>query len=388
MMRVLFVTHTLDMSGANRSMLQLIKELRANYGVEPYVVMPRIKMDTDCTLITECQANNIPHLVHKMTHFKRHEACGMVERLYFIVVHLLSTLHLLWKLRKESFDLVHSNASVMDVGAYISRWKHIPHVWHLREFGKEDFGLASCLGERYERWVYGKCEQFIAISNVIKNAFCRVVERQRMTVVYNGILPQKDGMDATHDENRGVVNITMVGRVEANKNQMEALEALRILKERGVTNVRLHVIGRVKEEAYLQRLEAFVKKHALQEMVCFMGVRQDVPLLNKDMDIGLMLSTSEAFGRVTIEFQLQNVAVIATNAGANAELIEDGQTGLLYTLGHPEELAQCLQRLIENRSDMLRMAAEGKRHAQEYFSSERNSREVYAVYQTVMQKKR
>ena len=40
-MRVLFITQTQDMSGANRSLLQLIRELRSLHGVEPVVVMPR-----------------------------------------------------------------------------------------------------------------------------------------------------------------------------------------------------------------------------------------------------------------------------------------------------------------------------------------------------------
>lgn len=384
-MRVLFVTHTLDMSGANRSMMQLILELREHHGVEPYVVMPRIKMDTPHTLVKECEDHDIPHLVHKMTHFKRHEGCGVVERFYFVVVHLFATLHLLWKLRKERFDLVHTNASVTDVGAFVSSKKHIPHVWHLREFGKEDFGLVSCLGEGYEKWVYGKCNRFIAISNVIKKSFCRVIEPQRIDVVYNGILPPNPDLVALHKDT--TVNITMVGRVERNKNQLEALQALTLLKERGVKNVHLHVIGRVKEPDYQLHLEDYVKQHALDEFVTFWGVRQDVPALNKGMDIGLMLSTSEAFGRVTIEFQLQNIAVIATEAGANAELIEDGQTGLLYPLGQPEALANQMHKLITNREYMLEIASNGRHHAQKHFSSERNSQGVYAVYQMVMKEK-
>ena len=44
LMRVLYITQTQDMPGADRSLLQLMKELRANHGVEPFVVKPRVKL--------------------------------------------------------------------------------------------------------------------------------------------------------------------------------------------------------------------------------------------------------------------------------------------------------------------------------------------------------
>ena len=146
-MRVLYITQTQDMSGADRSLLQLMKELRANHGVEPFVVMPRVKLSDAHTLRSECIENDIPFIIHKMSNFKRHEGCSWIEKLYFIMVHAYSVLTLMWKLRRERFDLIHSNTSVTDLGAYLSRSKGAPHIWHLREFGKEVFGVVSCLGE-------------------------------------------------------------------------------------------------------------------------------------------------------------------------------------------------------------------------------------------------
>lgn len=96
-----------------------------------------------------------------------------------------------------------------------------------------------------------------------------------------------------------------------------------------------------------------------------------------------MLSTSEAFGRVTVEFMMQNVAVIATDAGANAEIIRHGDSGLLYTLGHPEQLAECLNLLISNHELLLQTARNGKRHAMENFTSRTNSEKIFAIYNTL-----
>ncbi len=381
-MRVLYLAHTQDMSGASRSMMQMIKELRAYHAVEPFVVMPRIKMDSNVTLATECRSNGIPYIEHKMTRFKRHEGCSIIERVYFIVFHAITAIHIMWLLRKENFELVHSNSSVTDMGAYLSMQKKIPHVWHLREFGKEDFGLVCCLGERYEKWIYRKGTRFVAISNAIKKAFSHVIDSSIIEVVYNGILPPQENLKSQHDS--PIINICMVGRVEPNKNQMEALRAICLLKEQGITNFYLHVIGRFSDEEYKKYLDSYIKEHDLGGFVRFLGARYDVPELLKTMDIGLMLSSSEAFGRVTVEYQMHNLAVVATDAGANAELIENGRTGLLYLLGHPEGLSECLRDLVVDHEFLCRIAHEGNLCAMKKYTSKKNSESVFALYQTIV----
>ena len=191
-------------------------------------------------------------------------------------------------------------------------------------------------------------------------------------------------MDAVHEP--GVLNVCMVGRIEPNKNQLEALKAIAQLKEQGVPPIHLHFIGRIKDEAYHVQMQQFIAQHQLTDVVSFLGVRFDVPELLKKMDVGLMLSTSEAFGRVTVEFQMQNVAVVASDAGANAELIESGRTGFLYPLGQPESLAACLKTLVCNRETLLCVAQNGKRNAMENFTSARNSEKIYKIYQTYKSK--
>ena len=176
----------------------------------------------------------------------------------------------------------------------------------------------------------------------------------------------------------------MVGRVEPNKNQMEALRAICLLKEQGITNFYLHVIGRFSDEEYKKYLDLYIKEHDLGGFVRFLGARYDVPELLKTMDIGLMLSNSEAFGRVTVEYQMQNLAVVATDAGANRELIETNKTGILYTLGQPDDLANCLRRMILDRDFMQCLSAAGEQNAMNVFTSRNNSENLYTVYLSII----
>ena len=52
-MRILFITHTNSLDGANRSLLQLVKELRDNHDVTPIVVCPR---DSQAHVLTDVYA--------------------------------------------------------------------------------------------------------------------------------------------------------------------------------------------------------------------------------------------------------------------------------------------------------------------------------------------
>ena len=101
------------------------------------------------------------------------------------------------------------------------------------------------------------------------------------------------------------------------------------------------------------------------------------------MDVGLMLSKSEAFGRVTVEYMFNNLAVIASDTGANPELVNDRKTGYLYKLGDIASLADKMEQLINNRDLLMEMASNGYHYAIQTFPSEKNTTAVYELYQKV-----
>ncbi len=77
----------------------------------------------------------------------------------------------------------------------------------------------------------------------------------------------------------------------------------------------------------------------LSTYILYHGHLKEVnPILNT-MNLGLMCSRDEAFGRVTIKYMLNCLPVIASQSGANEELVKDGFNGTLYNLSAAEELA-------------------------------------------------
>ena len=102
------------------------------------------------------------------------------------------------------------------------------------------------------------------------------------------------------------------------------------------------------------------------------------------MDVGLMLSKSEAFGRVTIEYMFQNLAVIASDTGANPELINNNKTGLLYHYGNCNDLAEKMKMIILDKSLLSHLSSQGRIYARKEFCSTKNSDNIYRIYEEVI----
>ena len=378
-MRVLFITHTNSLDGANKSLLQLVGELRDNHGVEPVVVCPR---DSSSRVIVDAYAaKGIACLPVPLMKFKLTDGKRLLSKLKLAVSLVVHVAYMIYKLRRVKFDIVHSNSSVTDMGAYLAWWRGVPHVWHLREFGYEDFRLTSVFGKRYERWTYKRCACAIAISKAIENKY-KPFFGNRLRLVYNGIMPKDESLAAAH--NNTVTTFCIVGRLEPNKNQMEVLKACLRLKRECSRAFRLMVVGAGGNTAYIEELRRYVADNRLENEVTFTGYRNDVPEILSTCDAGLTASTNEAFGRVTVEYMMQNLAVIASDTGANPEIIADGATGLLYHSGDTAQLADKMRLLVENRDLLLCLAGNGRRHACSSFSSVRNSDSIYNLYTTLV----
>lgn len=378
-MRVLFISHTNSLDGANRSLLQLVKELRDNHDVTPIVVCPRDRQShvlTDVYAKEEIECIPVPLVKFKLVGNK-----SLVAKMLLAASFLLRNLYLFYALRGVKFDLVHSNSSVIDMGAYLALWRRVPHVWHLREFGYEDFRMQSVFGKRYERRIYKKCEVAIAISKAIKQKF-KPLFGTRIRLIYNGILPKDESLSASHTN--PVTTFCITGRLEPNKNQMEVLKACLLLKHESKCHFRLLVVGAGGNTAYTEELKKYVADNGLQDEVMFMGYRTDVPEILSQCNVGLTASTNEAFGRITVEYMMQNLAVIASDTGANPEIIRDGDTGMLYPSGDARQLADKMLALLQNRNLLMRIAANGKQRALECFSSVKNSDSIFNLYKTLV----
>ena len=113
---------------------------------------------------------------------------------------------------------------------------------------------------------------------------------------------------------------------------------------------------------YENYLKEYVFKHKMENIIHFRGYKSNLRELLSEYDIGMMCSRSEGFGRTTVEYMASGLITIASNTGANLELIKDGEEGFIYKYGDEDDLRNILTKVIKNYSkfDYIRNNAVNK----------------------------
>jgi N-acetyl-alpha-D-glucosaminyl L-malate synthase BshA len=101
----------------------------------------------------------------------------------------------------------------------------------------------------------------------------------------------------------------------------------------------------------------------------FMGKQDRVNELLPLADIMLMPSELESFGLAALEAMACKVPSIATCVGGVPELIDDGETGLLYSVGDVDAMASGALSLLHDPVRLAAMREAGRRTAQKRFCS-------------------
>lgn len=89
----------------------------------------------------------------------------------------------------------------------------------------------------------------------------------------------------------------------------------------------------------------------------------------------------EAFGMPIAEAMVAEIPVVATQAGAFPELVEDGKTGILVQRSDPDALAEAILKLLADEQLSKSMGKAGCEKAVDLFSFEKIADELLAEYE-------
>lgn len=135
-----------------------------------------------------------------------------------------------------------------------------------------------------------------------------------------------------------------VGNLIEQKGHAFLIEAAeKIVKER--QDILFLIVG---DGKLREKLAAMIKEKGLEEYVCLTGKRPDIPELLSMSDIFLLSSLWEGLPIVLLEAMAAKTAIIATDVGGNAEVVKDGQTGMLIPATNAPIMAEKVLQLIDN----------------------------------------
>jgi glycosyltransferase involved in cell wall biosynthesis len=381
-LRVAFITHYTELYGANLSLLNLIDGL-GRFGVRAHVVCPE-----GGDLLAALNRCGVPAAVLPFEWWvsTRRTAEGVAAR-HLANVRRLRPLAA--QIARWGCDLIYSNSSVFAVGALAAIELGLPHVWHLREFGRRDYDLRPDLGRRLARLGYRTADATIFVSHALRRAFLGRVTPANSHVIYNGI-----ASEATFDDRRraadtvrgrgGLFTFALVGRFREGKGQAVAIRAFAQLAAT-TPAVRLLLVGgagATGDQDYLDHCRALAADVGVADRVEFWGYVPDPERAFLAADVALMCSRNEAMGRVTAEAMSACRPVIGFDGGGTSELIDPGRTGLLYR-GGPEALADCMARYVTDPETARRHGEAGWHVARQRHTTEGYATRVNEVIREV-----
>lgn len=303
-----------------------------------------------------------------------------IKSMLIILENFLMAVKLSFICKKLKIDIIHSNSTVINIGGIVSKLTKIKHIWHIREFAEEDHNLKFVLNRKKSLDFMNKYSiKIIAISKAIINKYKYDFSDEKVKLIYNGVEIVKDCKKYTDNIN---INILLAGAIKKNKGQMQAVLAINDLIKDGYKNIILNLAGN-EEDGYGDVLRKFIKENGIQDNVIFLGFRDDLSKIRSKMDIELICSKKEAFGRVTVEAMMCGNPIIGANTGATKELIKNEFNGLLYQEGNIEDLKNKIKILIKNPKDREIMGYNGRKMAVEKFTAEKNCNEIIKLYNSV-----
>lgn len=205
------------------------------------------------------------------------------------------------------------------------------------------------IGRGRRRFLNRNVGLFVANSEYTKNEWVKAgIEEEKIEVVYNAC-PKVSAAGREREQysaggDREIL-IGTIGRLVSWKRQRDLLSALAKLKT--LANERVSAIF-AGEGEMRSSLEASAVQLGISDQVRFFGYRNDILSLMAGLDIVVIPSDKEPFGRTAIEAMTLGIPVIGAASGGLPEIIIHGHNGLLYPTGNTDQLARQLAQLINH----------------------------------------
>jgi glycosyltransferase involved in cell wall biosynthesis len=256
-------------------------------------------------------------------------------------------------------------------------------IWHVRDILPN--GLGKFLLQQFARWVPAK---IICVSEEVAKQFKQ--SHKKVRVVYNGIdfeLIQKQSRPLPKLSFSRNPVISCVGQIAHWKGQDIFVEALKILKDRGVPLTALlvgSVLAPEREASFARTLKNKVKTLGLQKDVQWVGYQDPVyPWMAVSNLMVHCNRTPEPFGRVLVEALGLGVPVLSNTCAAYRELLPRIFWKSLPRPSDALDLANHIQEYLDRSKKTKAMTMAGKKFVQQKFSLEKTLSGVATVYQNL-----
>lgn len=380
MINILFLHAGAEMYGADKVMLDLIKNLdKSKYS--PYVILPTEGALVDALKIENVRVMVLPYPIMRRKYFNPK---GIIQ----YCLELVKYSRLIVKIaKKQKINLVHTNTAATIEGCYVSRKLKIPQLWSIHEIIVRPqimYKLTSKLISKFS-------EITITDSGAVKKHLdaSGFFEEGKVKVIYNGV-----------DENRFNPNVDceylydewnipsdakiigMMGRVNSWKGQSDFLKAANYVMAIYPEVYTVFVGAAFEGEEWREKeLADAIDKSPFKSRIINKGYRVDSESIYKLYDVFVLPSTNpDPLPTVVLESMAIGKPIIGYKHGGVCEMVVDQYNGLLAKVCNPNDLAAKICILLEDDELRKQMGKNSRKRLLERFSIESYIQNYSAEY--------
>lgn len=284
----------------------------------------------------------------------------------------------------NNYDIVHIHMasrgsflrkSIVVLIANIYRKKVIIHM-HGAEFMMFYNDECNTIMKKYIRYIFKKADKVIALSNQWKNNLEKIVDKNKIVVINNGVIVEEDFLEKDYTE----IVLLFLGRVGERKGIFDIIDIMpEIIKE--CKDVKLLVGG----DGEIDELKEKCAQLKIEENVEILGwVNSDEKdILLKRATIFILPSYNEGMPMALLEVMACGISAISSNVGGIPQVIGNGKEGFIINPGDVSALKDRILELIKSENKRKEMGKNARRKMEKEFNLKNIKILLLDIYQSL-----
>ncbi|WP_239923510.1 glycosyltransferase family 4 protein [Agaribacterium haliotis] len=233
---------------------------------------------------------------------------------------------------------------------------------------------------RFSRWLMSKMDCVIstcaAAGKYLNPPPAKLIAHGIRTDIYR---------PATQRSNKSI-QIAMFGRVRKQKGSDLFVKACLAVLPR-FPNCKALIVGAISPEnqSLVDQLRQRIKQAGLEQRIEFTGELDfnQLPELFRQSHLVAALSHTEGFGLTVLEAMSSGAAVLATEAGAWPEIIEQGVQGWVVPTGAQQAINEKLELMLSDTDKLISMGLAGRERVLKCYRIEHEAEQLCELYRAM-----
>ena len=381
MKRILYLHAGAEMYGADKVLLELIKELDKDE-FDPHVILPNDGPLVESLRQVGAQVSVLDYPILRRKYFNPKGIADYIRSYNFYAKQIALYA------REHSIEMVHNNTAAVLEGIYLKRKLKLPLIWHVHEIIVKPKAISDFINMLMGRYA----DKIVTVSQAVANHIKQspFIKDSQVEVIYNGVdnavyYP----MDASSirekfDIAQDALVIGMIGRVNAIKGQNDFIEAVEPLLEKNEQAVAFLAGGVFPgEEWRLEELDKRIASSSVVSQIHRIDYYDKTSELYNMFDIFVLPSIKpDSLPTVVLEAMACSKPVVGYNNGGIAEMVVDDKSGCLVKPNRPQELSNAISLLLDSSEKREKFGRVGYQRQKELFSLESYIKNFSELYKT------